>query len=135
MMTKKTLPNIGADLDGPPRLMLPPGGEMPDLSDAAVEAGTALLKQKHKTLEPSPTAKSAAVEVGEGAGKTRRQATSVKTANLYVIVPADLIKQISRAALEKDATKSYIVCQALANAGFDVHADFLVPDRRGSGNQ
>jgi hypothetical protein len=46
-------------------------------------------------------------------------------------IPAYLNKQLSRDAVEKDCTKTHLILQALAQAGYEIDPADMAPDRRG----
>jgi hypothetical protein len=46
-------------------------------------------------------------------------------------IPAYLNKQLSRDAVERDCTKTHLILQALAKAGYEIDPADMAPDRRG----
>jgi hypothetical protein len=137
------LPSIDDDLSGRPKqLRIPKMAPRPSLEDETVNANTADLARNwpavstHKPDEndagqqPTPvvdTSQSSEPEVDAA------QPTKPETVfdSIRLNVPAYLNKQLSRDAVEKDCTKTHLILQALAKAGYEIDPADMAPDRRG----
>ena len=117
------LPSIDDDLGSRPRLKLPQVASRSPLEDETVNANTADLARSWPAVS---THKPAAVEPAVPA-KPETVFDSIR-----LNVPAYLNKQLSRDAVEKDCTKTHLILQALANAGYKIDLEDMAPDRRGS---
>lgn len=69
-------------------------------------------------------------------GKQGQRAPRVgeNEAQLAVILPKDVVRQVKRAAVENDSTMRATVLRALRDAGYQVRDEDLV-DRRGRSNR
>jgi hypothetical protein len=116
------LPSIDDDLGGRTKLRLPKIAPRSAIDDEIVNANTADLARSWPAVS---THKPAAVEPLEPA----RPETIFDSIRLNV--PAYLNKQLSRDAVEKDCTKTHLILQALAKAGYEIDPADMAPDRRG----
>ncbi len=116
------LPSISDDLGGRPRLRLPHVASRTTMEDETVNANTANLARSWPAVS---TNRPAAIESAD----QRKPDTVFESIRLNV--PSYLNKQLSRDAVEKDCTKTHLILQALAKAGYEIDPDDMVPDRRG----
>jgi hypothetical protein len=116
------LPSIDDDLGGRTRLRLPQVAPRSAVEDEIVNANTADLARSWPAVS---THKPAEVESIE----------PVKAETIFdsirLNVPAYLNKQLSRDAVERDCTKTHLILQALAKAGYEIDPADMAPDRRG----
>jgi hypothetical protein len=92
------------------------------MEDETVNANTANLARSWPAVS---TNRPAAIESAD----QRKPDTVFESIRLNV--PSYLNKQLSRDAVEKDCTKTHLILQALAKAGYEIDPDDMVPDRRG----
>ena len=123
MAEKPVLPSIDDDLGGRPRLRLPQIAPRSVLEDETVNANTADLARSWPAVS---THKPAAVE------PVQPPKPETVFDSIRLNIPAYLNKQLSRDAVEKDCTKTHLILQALATAGYEIDPADMAPDRRGS---
>jgi hypothetical protein len=116
------LPSIDDDLAGRPRLRLPQVTPRSVMEDETINANTADLARSWPAVS---THQPAAVKAVEPV-KPETVFDSVR-----LNIPAYLNKQLSRDAVEKDCTKTHLILQALAQAGYEIDPADMAPDRRG----
>lgn len=120
-MARAPFPDISGDLDGRPRHILPPAqADRPEPTDEEVEANTAKLQERHPAVSRAKASKAAAPAKPE------------RHTQLQINIPVSLQKQLNVRAATDGCTKTHLVLQALADAGFDIDPAFLATDRRRS---
>jgi hypothetical protein len=122
MADKHALPSIDEDLAPRARLQLPKVAPRSVLEDETINANTADLTRSWAAVETVRLAETASAEPA----KPETIFDSVR-----LNIPAYLNKALSRDAVEKDCTKTHLILQALANAGYEIDPDDMVADRRG----
>lgn len=117
-MSKRPLPDIGADLEGRPRHRLPSATvEADEPSDDQVEANATQMTKRWAT-------------VTKARAEATPKAQPEKLMPIQINIPAALNQQLARACFEQGCTKTYLIIKALAADGFDVDPMYLSPDRR-----
>lgn len=116
------LPSIDDDLGGRTRLRLPQVAPRSAVEDEIVNANTADLARSWPAVSTHKPAEVESIEPVKG---------ETIFDSIRLNVPAYLNKQLSRDAVERDCTKTHLILQALAKAGYEIDPADMAPDRRG----
>lgn len=122
------LPSIDDDLGGRPKLRIPETKPRPPVADEAVDANTANLARNWPTVSTSKPTESESKPSAVDPAQPPKPETVFDSIRLNI--PAYLNKQLSLDAAEKNCTKTHLILQALANAGYRIDPPDMTPDRR-----
>ncbi len=122
MVEKQSLPSIDDELGSRPKLKLPRMAPRSAMEDEEVNANAADLARswpavstrRPDDLEPASLAKPETI-----------------FDSVRFNIPAYLNRRLSLDAVERDCTKTHLVLQALAQAGYEIDPADMAPDRRG----
>jgi hypothetical protein len=120
-MSKSALPSIDSELAPAPRQRLNLKGLKPrePMADEAVEANSRSIGEKWGASTQLPPAEEPAVELAP--------VTSIRG-----YIPQYLDDELSVKAAERRVTKTFLIMEALAKAGYHMDEADLVQDRRRS---
>jgi hypothetical protein len=120
-MSKSALPSIDSELAAAPRQRLNLKGLKPrePMADEAVEANSRAIGEKWGASTQLPPAEEAAPELAP--------VTSIRG-----YIPQYLDDELSVKAAERRVTKTFLILEALAKAGYRLDEADLVEDRRRS---
>jgi hypothetical protein len=142
MAVKPTeLPSIDDDLGGRPKLRIPPMAPRPPVADDKINANAADLARSWPTVSTSkpsegePGQQPSSESDPKQPSKIEAEAAQLQKSetvfdSIRLNIPAYLNKQLSLDAAEKNCTKTHLILQALANAGYKIDPTDMTPDRR-----